>query len=110
MVIELKKEEVDKATEELKQALILFVVGDSPTIAFVEKCISWQVNNVSKPKVYYNNDWYCLVKFTNSANKNEVIYSCPPLPNNSTIIVMIWRHDLDFNKEVLQFVPKCVKY
>ena len=42
MVIELKKEEVDKATEELKQALILFVVGDSSTIAVAERCILYK--------------------------------------------------------------------
>ncbi|TMW87090.1 hypothetical protein EJD97_020435 [Solanum chilense] len=38
-VIELKKEEVDKAAEEWKQSLILFVVGDSPTIAVVERVL-----------------------------------------------------------------------
>ncbi|KAH0664989.1 hypothetical protein KY285_026195 [Solanum tuberosum] len=36
-VIELKKEEIDKATEEWKQALILYVVGESPTIAAMER-------------------------------------------------------------------------
>lgn len=48
-VIELKKEEVDKATEEWKQSLILFVVGDSPTIVVVERYIVLQVNSMSKP-------------------------------------------------------------
>lgn len=42
-VIELKKEEVDKANAEWKQALILYVVGESPTI------VAMQVNTVSKP-------------------------------------------------------------
>ena len=81
-VIDLKKEEVDKATEELKQALILFVVGDSSRVAVVERFYSLQVNTVSKPKVYFNNDWYFLVQFTNIDNRNDVVYSCPRLPNN----------------------------
>ncbi|KAG5580708.1 hypothetical protein H5410_051335 [Solanum commersonii] len=51
-VIELKKKEIDKATEEWKQALILYVVGDSPTVAAVERYIALQVNTVTKPKVY----------------------------------------------------------
>ncbi|KAH0738422.1 hypothetical protein KY290_037127 [Solanum tuberosum] len=45
-VIELKKEEIDKATEEWKQALILYVVGDSPTIVVVERYNALQVNTV----------------------------------------------------------------
>ncbi|WMV54433.1 hypothetical protein MTR67_047818 [Solanum verrucosum] len=49
-VIELKKEEIEKATEEWKQALILYVVGESPTIAAIERYIGLQVNTVSKPK------------------------------------------------------------
>ncbi|KAH0724790.1 hypothetical protein KY284_000655 [Solanum tuberosum] len=36
-VIELKKEEIDKATEEWKQALILYVVGESPIIVAMER-------------------------------------------------------------------------
>ncbi|KAH0661629.1 hypothetical protein KY284_026560 [Solanum tuberosum] len=36
-VIELKKDEIDKATEEWKQALILYIVGESPTIATMER-------------------------------------------------------------------------
>ncbi|XP_055802204.1 uncharacterized protein LOC129871331 [Solanum dulcamara] len=36
-VIELKKDEVDKATKEWKQALILYVVRESPTIAAIER-------------------------------------------------------------------------
>lgn len=48
-VIELKKEEVDKANAEWKQALILYVVGESPTIAAIERYIAMQVNTVSKP-------------------------------------------------------------
>lgn len=60
-IIELKKEEVEKATEEWKQALILYVMGESSTIATIERYIATQVNTVSKPKVYYHNDGYFLV-------------------------------------------------
>lgn len=38
-VVELNREEVEKATEEWKEALILYVVGDSPTIAAEERYI-----------------------------------------------------------------------
>lgn len=109
-VIELNKEEVDKATEEWKQALILYVVGTSPTIAAVERYIATQVNTVSKPKVYYHNDGYFLVRFTSLDDRNELLYSGPHMMNNKPIIVKIWSADFDFNKELLQTIPIWVKY
>ncbi|KAK6773868.1 hypothetical protein RDI58_029107 [Solanum bulbocastanum] len=104
-VIDLKKEETDKATEEWKQALILYVVGESPTIAVMERYIALQVNTVSKPKVYYHNDGYFLVRFDNMDDKNEVLYSEPHFLNNRPIIVKVWSPEFDFNKEVLQTIP-----
>ncbi|KAG5576040.1 hypothetical protein H5410_056174 [Solanum commersonii] len=84
-VIELKKEEIEKATEKWKQALILYVVGESPTIAAIERYIALQVNTVSKPKVYYHNDGYFLVKFASVDDRNEVLYSRPHMLNNKPI-------------------------
>lgn len=109
-VIELKKEEIEKSTEEWKQALILYVVGESPTIAAIERCIALQVNTVSKPKVYYHNDGYFLVRLANLDDRNEVLYSGPHMMNNKPIIVKVWSAEFDFNKEVLQTVPIWVKY
>ncbi|KAH0714889.1 hypothetical protein KY284_007794 [Solanum tuberosum] len=109
-VIELKKEEIEKAMEEWKQALILYVVGESPTIAAIERYIALQVNTVSKPKVYYHNDGYFLVKFASVDDRNEVLYSGPHMLNNKSIIVKVWSAEFDFNKEVLQIVPIWVKY
>lgn len=43
-VVELNKDEVEKATEEWKQAIIFYVVGDSPTIATIERYIALYVN------------------------------------------------------------------
>ncbi|KAG5596341.1 hypothetical protein H5410_037573 [Solanum commersonii] len=68
-------------------------VGDSPTIAFGERYIVLQVNIVSKPKVYYHDDEYFLVRFAKVDDMNEV-----------------WSPKFDFNKEVLQIVPIYVKY
>ncbi|KAK4733577.1 hypothetical protein R3W88_007838 [Solanum pinnatisectum] len=92
-VIELKKEEIDKATAEWKQVLILYVVGESSTIAEIERYIAMQVNMVSKPKVYYHNNGYFLARFASLDDRNE------------PIIVKVWSADFNFNKEVLQTVP-----
>ncbi|KAH0706289.1 hypothetical protein KY289_011365 [Solanum tuberosum] len=109
-VIELKKEEIDKPIEELTQSLILYVVGESPTIAAMEGYITLQVNTMSKPKVYYHNDAYFLVRFANMDDRNKVLYSGPHFLDNQPIIVKVWSPEFHFNKEVLQTVPIWVKY
>ncbi|KAK6802944.1 hypothetical protein RDI58_000728 [Solanum bulbocastanum] len=80
-VIELKKKEVDKAMKECKQALILFIMGDSSTIAAIERYIVLQVNMVSKPKVYYHNNGYFLVRFANIDDRNETLPIWVKYPN-----------------------------
>lgn len=61
-MVELNKDEVEKAIEEWKHALILYVVGDSPTIAAVERYITLYVNTASKPKIYDHNDGYFVAR------------------------------------------------
>lgn len=56
----------------------MYIVGDSPTIATVERYIPYQVNTVSKPKIYYHNDGYFLIKFVSLDDKNEALYLGPP--------------------------------
>lgn len=74
----------------------------------MERYIALQVNIVSKPKVYYHNNGYFLVRFANIEMK--VLYSGPHMLNNRPIIVKVWRPEFDFNKEVLQTPPIWVKY
>lgn len=74
-LIELGKKEVNQATEEWKQARILYIIGESPTIAEIERYIALQINNISKPKVYYHNDDYFLEKFVIIDDQNDLLYS-----------------------------------
>lgn len=83
----------------------MYAVGKSPTIATIERYIAFQVNTVSKPKVYYHNDDYFLVKFESLDDLNELLYAWPYMLNNQPIIIKKWSADFDFNKEVLQTIP-----
>ncbi|KAH0653160.1 hypothetical protein KY290_031447 [Solanum tuberosum] len=46
-----------------------------------------EVNTVSRPKVYYHNDGYFLVRFASVDDRNEVLYSGSHMLNNKPIIV-----------------------
>ncbi|KAH0636028.1 hypothetical protein KY290_036423 [Solanum tuberosum] len=69
-------------------------------IAALERYIAAYWNYIVKPKVYYHNDGYFLVKFTTLEDRDEVFYAGPHMLNKKPIIVKIWTPDFDFTKEV----------
>lgn len=84
--------------------------GGSPTIGAMERYIASMWNFVAKPRVYFYNDRYFLVKFNSIEDRDEVLYSGPHMINNKSIIVKVWSAEFDLNKEVLQTIPMWVKY
>ncbi|KAK4720322.1 hypothetical protein R3W88_018660 [Solanum pinnatisectum] len=107
-VVELCKVEVELETQKWEQVLILYVVGTEPTIATLERYI--EANYIVKPKVYYHNDGYFLVKFTTLEDRDEVFYAGPHTLNQKPIIVKKWTPNFDFTKEVIQTIPILVKF
>lgn len=108
-IIELSKEEVEQEIEKWKLALILYVMGADPTIVALEGFISTHWNFALKPKIFYHNDGYFVVRFNCVENTDEVLYSGPYTINNKPIIVKLWSANFDFQAEVLQTVPIWVK-
>ncbi|XP_070026452.1 uncharacterized protein [Nicotiana sylvestris] len=84
--IELNKEEIKRENAKWRQALILYVVGDTPTIEVLERFISVHWNFSSKPKVFYHNDGLYTI-------------------SNKPIIIKLRTAEFDFQAEVLQTVP-----
>lgn len=69
-IVELQQEEVEKETEKWRKAVIMYVVGDTPSIGAVERFIAFQWNFVTKPKVYYHNEGFFVVKFSSIEERN----------------------------------------
>ncbi|XP_070053974.1 uncharacterized protein [Nicotiana tomentosiformis] len=76
----------------------------------MERYIASVWNFVAKPKVYFHNNGYFVVRFNSIEDRDEVLYSGPHMLNNKPIIVKMWSADFDINKEVLQTIPVWVKY
>ncbi|XP_019232866.1 PREDICTED: uncharacterized protein LOC109213514 [Nicotiana attenuata] len=108
-IVELQQEEVEKETEKWKMAVIMYVVRDTPSIGAVERFIAFKWNFVTKPKVYYRNEGYFVVKFSSIEERNEVLYSGPSTINSRPVITKAWAPDFDFEEEVLKTLPLWVK-
>lgn len=108
-IVELQQAEIEKKTEKWKMAVILYAVGDTPSIGAIERFIASQWNFVAKPKVYYHNDGFFVVKFRSVEESNEVLYSGPCTINSKSVITKVWTPDFDFKEEVLKILPLWVK-
>ncbi|XP_075092189.1 uncharacterized protein LOC142172463 [Nicotiana tabacum] len=108
-VVELDNTEVDRETTKWKHAIVLYVVGDSPSIGALDRFINAQWNFVTKPKIYFHNDRYFVVKFNSVEDRDVVLMSGPHTIRNKPIIVKAWSPNFDFDIEVLQTIPIWVK-
>ncbi|OIT22967.1 hypothetical protein A4A49_55256 [Nicotiana attenuata] len=72
LVAQSQQEELDREIGKWKHALIMYVVRNSPTIAAMERFIASNWNYIAKPKVYYHNEGFFLVKFGSIDDKDEV--------------------------------------
>lgn len=95
---------------EWKHALILYVVGDCPTIGALERFMPSQWNFIAKPKENYHNDGYFLLKFSSMEDRDSVLWSGPYTLKNNAMILKVWSPEFDFNSEILQTTPLWVRF
>lgn len=81
------KEEVDKEVLAWRAVMILYVVGDSPTIGVVSQFIAGQGTFVSKPTIYYPKDGYFCIKSHNISERDRIVHIGPHMINKKPAIV-----------------------
>lgn len=109
MMTQLQQEGLERETAKWKHALIMYVVGSSPSIGAIERFIAGNWSYITKPKVYYHNEGYILVHFSSFEERDEVLYSGPHTLNNKPVISKVWDPYFDFKKEVLRIIPLWIK-
>lgn len=76
---------IDFETEKWKNAIILYVIGDSPSFtylsAYVEK--QWKV---AKPEIFYHKKDYFFIRFASMEDRNRVLYSGPYTIVNKPVV------------------------
>ncbi|XP_060170803.1 uncharacterized protein LOC132601755 [Lycium barbarum] len=91
-------------------ALILYVVGDSPSIGTITRFIGANWRFSYKPRIYYHNDGYFVVLFNSNADKEEMLFSGPHTINNKPLILRAWNPDFNFGDEVLRTIPLWIRF
>ncbi|XP_070039144.1 uncharacterized protein [Nicotiana tomentosiformis] len=104
-IVELLKNGAEKETEKWRNAIILYVVGTTPTTKALEMFVASQWNFVSKPIIFYHNEGYFVIKFTNMDDRDVILYSGPHTIGNKPIITKGWTPEFNFKDEILKTIP-----
>ncbi|XP_009773592.2 uncharacterized protein [Nicotiana sylvestris] len=109
VVVQLMEEDIEEENQNWNRAVILYVLGNTPSIGTIERFLANQWVNVHKPKVLFHNDGYFIVLLNNSEEREYVMLNGPYTINSRSIIIRPWSENFDFNEEVLKTIPLCVK-
>lgn len=81
--------------------LIMYVVGDSPSLEAVSRFLGqWAFTN--KPPIYYHNDGYFVIKFIDVDERDAVIRSGPHMMGKKPVITKPWSPKFSFSEEILK--------
>ena len=106
---QLDKTKVESLTEIWVTDVILYVVGQTPSIGSVTRFIEQTWNNVAKPTLFLHEKGYFLIKFASLEDRNEILYSGPHMLNSRPMIIKAWSPSFDFQAKVLRVIPLWVR-
>lgn len=96
-------------TERWIISLVMYVVGNVPTIAYVKRYIPANGSQVGTPNVFLHDDGYFVVHFISLADRNEIVCKGPYTFFNRPIIIKYWSPEFNFYKKVLKAIPLWIR-
>lgn len=102
--------DVEQENEIWSIAIILYVIGNSPSIGAMERFLAFVGKYSIKPQIYYHNEDYFVIRFANLEKRNQVRYTGTYTINNRPIVMKACTPDLNLHKEVLRTIPLWVKF
>ncbi|KAG5609952.1 hypothetical protein H5410_021233 [Solanum commersonii] len=109
-VVQLDKDEVNLEIHKWNSALIAYFIGDVPGYNALTRYINQFWTIAVKPKVFYHEDGYYVIRFASIDDMNQILYSGPYTINNRPIILKPWTVNFDFNKEFPTKIPLWLKF
>ncbi|XP_021848022.1 uncharacterized protein [Spinacia oleracea] len=101
----LQQSAMDEEASKWDNALILYVIGDVPTIKYVNTYIEKQWSCDAVPEVFLHSEGYFVIRFGSLSEHNRILCAGPYTIANRPVIVKEWAPNFNFSTEVLTMVP-----
>lgn len=106
---QLCRDEIASETAKWKNAVILYVIGESPTLNYLRNFLQNQCEILGQMEVFYHNEGFFLVCFKDKKDKEKLLYEGPYTIASRPVIVKEWSADFCFEKEVLKEIPLWIR-
>lgn len=108
-VVQILLEDVKEDENKWKNALVVYVIGTTPSIGAMKRFITSQGTYTTKPEILYHVDGYFVIKFGKEEEKEKVLCAGPQYLMKRPIIMKPWSSDFNFKEEILTTVPLWIK-
>lgn len=109
-VAQLQQSELATMADKWQASLVMYVVGESPTLASVRRFMAAVWSEVSTPQVFFHDEGYFIIRFECIEDKNRIVAGGPYTFYGKPVIIKPWAADFNFYEEVLKVIPLWVKF
>nr|XP_016509258.1 PREDICTED: uncharacterized protein LOC107826745 [Nicotiana tabacum] len=85
-------------------------MGETPGYSVMHRYISQMWNSITMPDLFLHGEGYYVVRFHNTKDMNEILFSGPYSIRNRPIILKPWTPAFDFSQEFMTEIPLWVKF
>lgn len=101
--------EIEKENLKWKNSIILYVIGESPTIAYLKLFLQKHCGIMGETEVFYHMEGYFVLRFETGTERDKMLSEGPHMIANRLLIVKEWVTNFCFEKEVLREVPLWIR-
>lgn len=101
--------EIANEVAKWKNSVILYVIGESPTITYLRKYPKDQCVVEGLVEIFYHNEGYFLIRFEERKDKDKMLFEGSYTLANRLVIIKEWVADFCFKKEVLKEISLLVR-
>ncbi|KNA03835.1 hypothetical protein SOVF_205340, partial [Spinacia oleracea] len=105
----LDKIDLDKMTNLWDCSIVMYVVGNKPSIGAVIRFIAKEWVNIATPKVFLHDEGYFIFQFSSKKDRDVVLMAGPYSFFNRQVIVKPWAAKFNFQEEILRVIPLWVR-
>lgn len=105
----LNKIDVDNMAAIWDFSIMMYIVGDMPSIGEVIRFIAKEWVNVPTPKVFLHDEGYFVIIFATRKDRDNVLMAGPCSFFNRQVIVKPWSTKFNFQEEILRVIPVWVR-
>ncbi|XP_010682612.1 uncharacterized protein LOC104897432 [Beta vulgaris subsp. vulgaris] len=109
-VAKLDKIEIEKQSECWMNAVVVYVVGQNPTLNSIYQYINSQWGCKEELAIFKHDEGFLIVRLKSREERDKVLYTRPHLFYGKPMIIKHWCANFNFHDEILKVIPILVKF